>query len=346
MKNQFSVVIGRFQPFHNAHLQLVREAAAKSDNVIILVGSSNRSRTFKNPFDFEQRWFMIANVLNKEDLDAKIHIRPIEDFPYNDAAWVAGIHQEVANVVSSVGLENVSPDITLFGHDKDESTYYLNLFPKWKLKLIPALNGGISATDIRESLFENGNLHGVPSLVKTYVSGFMSNPEGQRVRDEYHFIKKYKEGFSSLPYEPIFTTTDAVVYFKGYILMVKRKGFPGKGQWALPGGFLESDMRIKDSMIKEVKEETSIRVATPILFGNLRKIEVFDDPHRSLRGRTVTHCGLIVLDSVTSLQTLPKVKGGSDASHSTWVSINELEDMKNNIFEDHYFIIKQMLHMS
>lgn len=346
MKNQISIVIGRFQPFHDAHLQLIREAASTAENVIILVGSSNRSRTFKNPFSLEERQFMMANVLQKEDLDAKVHIKPIDDFPYNDAAWVGGIHSTVQEVVNGIGLENVKPEITLYGHNKDDSTYYLNLFPKWNLKLVDDLGDGLSATKLRENLFEGKPITGTPSLVKSLATSFVTNEEGKRVKDEYHFIKRYKEQFSSLPYEPIFTTTDAVVYFKGYILMVQRKGFPGKGQWALPGGFLESDIRIKDSMIKEIKEETSIRVATPILFGNLRKIEVFDDPNRSLRGRTVTHCGLIVLDSVTSLQALPKVKGGSDASFCKWVSINEIEDMKYNMFEDHYFIIKQMLHLS
>lgn len=346
MKNKFAVVIGRFQPFHNAHLEIIREAANHSGNVIILVGSSNRSRTFKNPFSYEERRFMIMNSLRQEDLDAKIHIRPIDDFPYNDAAWVGGIHEKVQQVVDSTGLKNVRSEITLFGHDKDESTYYLKLFPAWKLRLTEEKARGISASKIREGLFEHGHVRDTSTTVKTTCQTFLDSEEGRRIKEEYDFIKHYKTQFSSLPYEPIFTTTDAVVYFKGYVLMVLRKGFPGKGQWALPGGFLEAGMRIKDSMIKEIKEETSIQVAKPILFGNLRKIEVFDDPMRSLRGRTVTHCGLIVLDSVTSLQSLPRVKGGSDASFCRWVSINELEEMKYNMFEDHYFIIKQMLHLS
>lgn len=346
MKNQIAVIIGRFQPFHNAHLKMIQAAASENETVVILVGSSNRSATFKNPLSFQERRFMIGTTLLAEGIDNRVIILPIDDYPYNDASWVAGIHKQVSSVVESLELEDVKPEIRIYGHEKDETTYYLELFPKWELKKLPSYENGMSATEIRECLYEGKDLDGVHPIVNDRLMKFIESEQGINIKKEYEFIKAYKKNFESLPYAPVFSTTDVVVYYKGYVLMVQRRGYPGKGQWALPGGFLEPDLRIKDSMIKELKEETSIRVAKPILYSNLRKIEVFDDPSRSLRGRTVTHCGLIILDSVTTLQQLPKVKGGSDASYSMWVSINELEDIKHNIFEDHYFIIKQMLHMN
>lgn len=348
MKNKFGVIIGRFQPLHDAHLRIIREALTECQNVIILVGSANRSRTFKNPLTFTERRALINNALRENgftESEHNVRIEPIDDHPYNDAAWVTGVHNRVDEVIESIGLQNVEPHITVYGHKKDNTAYYLDLFPKWHAKKMPSF-GDIHAVGIRENLYKGEELTDVPPNVKASMEKFISSDEGIAVKNEYHFIKKYKDQFSSLPYPPIFSTTDAVVYYKGYVLMVVRKGYPGKGQWALPGGFLEHDMPIKDSMVKEVKEETCIRISRSILFGNLRKIEVFDDPSRSLRGRTVTHCGLIVLDPVTSIQTLPYVKGNDDAQHAAWISLNEIESMKGNIFEDHYFIIKQMLNMT
>ncbi len=348
MKHKIGVIIGRFQPIHNAHEKLIREAMSQCGTVVVLVGSCNRARTFKNPLNFREREHLIRNTINNGDQpdDCNLIILPINDYPYNDAAWVAGIHNAVQEVVDSLSFKNVKPEISVFGHNKDDSSYYLRLFPSWTLTEVPSY-GDISATDIREMAYSSYEIPDTNPLVRDWFMNFVKSEEGDRLVDEYRFIREYRRKFNDiLPYPPTFVTTDAVVYYKGYVLMVRRRGYPGKGQWALPGGFVEENLRIKDSMIKEIKEETSIRVASQILFGNLRKIETFDDPERSLRGRTITHCGLIVLDPVTSIHTLPKVKGGDDASFAAWISLNEIESMKNNIFEDHYFMIKQMLNMS
>ncbi len=56
------VLIGRFQPFHNAHLEIVKRATALCDRLIIVVGSSRQPRTYKNPFSFEERARMIREA--------------------------------------------------------------------------------------------------------------------------------------------------------------------------------------------------------------------------------------------------------------------------------------------
>ena len=44
------VFIGRFQPVHNAHLEIIRRATTLARQVVIIVGSANQPRTYKNPF--------------------------------------------------------------------------------------------------------------------------------------------------------------------------------------------------------------------------------------------------------------------------------------------------------
>jgi len=65
--HEFGVVIGRFQPFHNAHLDLVRFALKEAQKLIIVLGSVNAARDTMNPFSGEQRCSMIRNSLSAEE---------------------------------------------------------------------------------------------------------------------------------------------------------------------------------------------------------------------------------------------------------------------------------------
>ena len=46
---------------------------------------------------------------------------------------------------------------------------------------------------------------------------------------------------------------------------IERGDNPGKGLWALPGGFLKDDISLRDNMIKELREETKLKIETPII---------------------------------------------------------------------------------
>ena len=92
------VYIGRFSPFHNAHAHTVMEAIEMCEQLIIIVGSSDSPRTFKNPWVYEERWQMIKNSIN-EDLDMKFEnviIKRAVDYKYNDTRWAAQIQDIVS----------------------------------------------------------------------------------------------------------------------------------------------------------------------------------------------------------------------------------------------------------
>ena len=152
-------------------------------------------------------------------------------------------------------------------------------------------------------------------------------------------IELLRTKYRVAPYEAVFMTTDAVVVQSGHILLVRRRAEPGKGLYAMPGGFLNPSERIKDGVIRELREETKIKVPDPVLRGSIKAREVYDKPDRSLRGRTITHAYLIELQP----GELPKVKGSDDAEKAKWVPISVFEKMEDQMFEDHYHIIKDML---
>jgi bifunctional NMN adenylyltransferase/nudix hydrolase len=111
---------------------------------------------------------------------------------------------------------------------------------------------------------------------------------------------------------------------------------------ALPGGFLAPDQTLEDSMIRELKEETQIKVPAQVLRGSIKNSHAFDYPERSQRGRTVTFTYFIELEP--SLKDgLPRVKGGDDAAKAFWLPLSALGEKEDEFFEDHIHIIRYFL---
>lgn len=177
-------------------------------------------------------------------------------------------------------------------------------------------------------------------LPSNQVRDFMETEIFAELQKEWDYIEDYKEAWRAAPYAPTFNTVDAVVEQSGHILLVQRGEFPGKGLWAMPGGFLDPCEKVENGVIRELREETKLKVPEKVLRGSIRHKDVFDDPDRSLRGRTITHVYSFKLDDTSSL---PKVKGNDDAAVAKWVSLAEFEGMQGQMFEDHYSIIKNML---
>jgi nicotinamide-nucleotide adenylyltransferase len=75
------ILVGRFQPFHLGHLSAVRDSSREVDELIIVVGSSQRSHEFRNPFTAGERIEMIRETLVAEQgIDEnRIMLIPVPD---------------------------------------------------------------------------------------------------------------------------------------------------------------------------------------------------------------------------------------------------------------------------
>lgn len=347
------VFIGRFQPFHNGHKAVIETALKQAKEVVIVVGSSFAARNIRNPFTFQERKAMIEACFTEpqhftyEGAQGRVKVPrvkvvPVSDYPYDDNKWVNAIQKLVDETVPH------AHDVGLIGHSKDSTSYYLNIFPRWKNHVEVADVGGINATDIRKCLFENGR----DAIITHDRIAFFTPPETQDIlrkvtltkewtvlEQEYQMVKKYKEAWKSAPFPPTFMTVDAVVVQSGHILLVKRGDMPGKGLWALPGGFLNQEETMLDGAIRELKEETKIKVPVPVLKGSIKESKTFDAPNRSSRGRTITQAFFIDL----GVGELPKVKGSDDAEKAFWVPFNQIKQEK--MFEDHFHIIDNFINI-
>lgn len=340
------VFIGRFQPFHNGHKAVIEAALEQAKEVVVVVGSSFAARNIRNPFTFEERKAMIEATFPYHTLDGlgRLHIVPVSDYPYDDNKWMNAIQRVVEATVPH------AKDIGLIGHSKDHTSYYLEIFPEWKNHVeVPNIDG-INATDIRTLMFYGpyDSLEKIKALMpeRAYnrMCGFIMhnsrvNGPWDVLAQEYQMVKKYKEAWKVAPFPPTFMTVDTVVVQSGHILLVKRGDMPGKGLWALPGGFLNQEETMLDGAIRELKEETKIKVPVPVLKGSIKGSKTFDAPNRSSRGRTITQAFYIDL----GVGELPKVKGSDDAEKAFWVPFKDVKQEK--MFEDHFFIIDNFLNI-
>lgn len=328
-KYKVAVVIGRFQPIHNGHLELIDSAYKLADNVICLVGSSYSSRTIKNPFSFEERSKLILS-LYKEIIPV-----PIRDFLYDDSAWASSVNKNIRFVAEEVFNTIESKDIVIVGHKKDKSSYYLNMFPQFDYHEVDKTSF-INATDIREYWYKE-QFDLIEGLVPEETLDFLESyptVEYYNLIDEYFFIEKYKIRWEIAPYPVIFQTVDAVVMRSNHVLLIQRRSSPGKGLWALPGGFLNYSEKTLDGCLRELREETKLDLPEKVLLGSLKGQKRFDHPDRSLRGRTITEAFYFELPN----GKLDKVKGSDDAVKAKWVHINDIKS--EEMFEDHYHIIQ------
>ena len=180
----------------------------------------------------------------------------------------------------------------------------------------------------------------VPQSTSDFLEVFqVENSEAyEQIIREKEFIANYKKQYEHLPYAPTFVTTDAVVVQSGHVLMIKRRSEPGKGLWAFPGGFLnaKTDRSLVDAMIRELREETGLKIPEKVLKGSITKQKTFDAIERSARGRTITTAFKVELEGTE----LPRVKGMDDAEKARWVPISEVK--RSECFEDHWEILADM----
>ena len=354
------VFIGRMQPFHNGHKAVIDKALETAHEVVVVLGSCFQPRSTKNPFTFEERKAMIDAVYGDQFnytgsqgriKTPRVKVVPMMDYPYDDNAWVSAVQNVVNGAITSSGWADYPKKVGLIGHAKDSSSYYLKIFPQWRNHVEVENIDDINATDIRNALFDreytpNKTFDLMPTksaeILKDFILGSAKiGGVWDNLVVEYNEIQEYREksqmkGFN---FPSVFVTTDAVITQSGYILLIKRGGFPFKDCWALPGGYLDKGQFVVDNMIKELREETCVKIPAKVLKGSIKSQEIFDHPNRDPRGRVITHGFHIDLGYPD--EKLPKVKGADDAIDARWFLLSEVTS--EMMAFDHFSIITHFI---
>ena len=308
------IFIGRFQPVHQGHIHALGVAASQVQKLYILVGSANACRSIKNPWTFDERKQMLALKLHAERI-TNYEIIPLNDYRYSDTQWMSDVRATIEHYTMGAPI--------LFGHMKDGNDY-LKWFPELKFKSIEA-QYQINATMIREEMFKTSD----PLMPET-------------VKGDYAFYQKEKQLFKDYPFPETlnFNCSDAILECQGHILLIQRKFSPGRGAWALPGGFRNQRETFLDCAIRELIEETNVRVPEKVLRGSIVKTELFDNPNRSF-GIPRNTMAVYMRISPNPDYSLPRANGADDAALCKWVP---LTDALNNIdmYDDHKDIVSKV----
>jgi bifunctional NMN adenylyltransferase/nudix hydrolase len=340
--HSLSVYIGRFQPFHSAHLALLIHALQLAPRCVVVLGSALRARTPQNPFTWQERAQMIRASLPVQD-QHRIDFLPQRDC-FDETKWSHAVRSAVAEVQL-----DAQSSVALVGHFKDASSSYLTRFPDWHMAEMPRQNS-TDATTLRELLWR-APVHEmqqalqaiaahVPPATLEFLRSWTARPDCTNLANEWTLLKQHKAAWAQAPYPPVFVTADAVVCCAGHVLLIRRGQAPGKGLWALPGGFIEQQETLYQAAIRELAEETQLDVALPTLAQALKSVKVFDHPGRSLRGRTITHAHHFELD----LATLPAIQAADDAQSTQWVGIESLATLESQLHDDHFHILQSFIH--
>jgi len=85
------LLVGRMQPVHKGHLQVIKRILKEVDEVIIGIGSAQLSHTIRDPFTAGERVMMLTKAFAENGISpSRYYIIPVQDIECN-SLWVAHI---------------------------------------------------------------------------------------------------------------------------------------------------------------------------------------------------------------------------------------------------------------
>ncbi len=179
----------------------------------------------------------------------------------------------------------------------------------------------------------------LPASPLAFMRTWAALPMFAYLVEEWQMLKDYRAAWAVAPYPPVFVTVDTIVRCAGQVLLIKRGQAPGKGLYAVPGGFIEQRETTYQSALRELKEETHLSLLAATMRHSLKASAVFDHPDRSQRGRTITHVFYFDLGD----RELPEVEAGDDAAAVEWTPIEKLVALEDRFIDDHFHMLDHFL---
>ena len=278
------VYIGRFQPFHKGHkaiVDLTVKMMKPGDTFTIIIGSADQQETERNPLSASQRKEMLSIELE----GYPVTISTINDSPYNYDLWIECLCAKMLGFKSAthddflekqedfikgfsniciVGMENVEEYI-------DRIIKYYTYAPTEHFNL--GINSHIfSELDTQTSVHgssirtlacseDKGHLENFYSAIKDLVDekvlAYLKTVNFPLIVYNAYIKGINYAASTGCKYNSCFMTVDNIVFdkFLDQVLLIKRKD---NGKLAIPGGFAEPYMNMKDNALRELEEETSI----------------------------------------------------------------------------------------
>ena len=142
-KYKLGLILGRFQGIHIGHESIINKAIELCEDVLVFIGSSDKSGTISNPFPYELRYKMLYDIFGD-----KIYIYPLPDLGVgNVPTWGDYV---ISNAIKVIG----KPDLIVQGQEVKTNTWYKNFkdinFLEVDRQVVP-----INATTLRSFIRDN-----------------------------------------------------------------------------------------------------------------------------------------------------------------------------------------------
>lgn len=371
------VYIGRFQPFHKGHkaiVDLTVKMMKPGDTFTIIIGSADQQETERNPLSASQRKEMLSTELE----GYPVTILTINDSPYNYDLWIERLCAKMLGFKSAthddflekqedfikgfsniciVGMENVEEYIDrIIKYYTYAPTEHFNLGINSHIFSELDTQTSVHGSSIRTLACSEDKSHlenfysAIKDLVDEKVLAYLKTVNFPLiVYNAYIKGMDYAE-LTGCKYNSCFMTVDNIVFdkFLDQVLLIKRKD---NGKLAIPGGFAEPYMNMKDNALRELEEETSITAKMlKDAFVKIDELEptLIDAPYRD--PRSSHKCNFVSAvyvwqSKVDALKNfIPYIKAGDDAVDTVWLSKEECEDLPAWCFHaDHKKVICKLL---
>ena len=144
MEKKRGILIGRLQPVHNGHIEVIKKILEEVDELVIGIGSAQKSHELKDPFTAGERVMIVTQSLIENNINPdRYYIIPMEDINFN-AIWV-----------SHVKMMTPPFSIVYSGNSLVKQLFYEEGFEVRNPPLYDRMN--LSGTEVRRRMVEDGN---------------------------------------------------------------------------------------------------------------------------------------------------------------------------------------------
>jgi nicotinamide-nucleotide adenylyltransferase len=165
------IYIGRFSPFHNGHLDIVRSMVENHgvDNSIVYIGSCNSKPSYRNIFSYEQRLNYTKIAIKNDGGINNMKILGIPDFS-NDDTWINHILSVSKYIFNSEGNTIKNDQFIFYGGSTEDLSCLIDRGLNVKIYNRYSKSLKTSASEIRDDLLQGRDIaHKVPYGIIDHV---------------------------------------------------------------------------------------------------------------------------------------------------------------------------------